>query len=140
MGKEIIERDLRPELQEPPLIRQSPKNSCPATFVKSDRHSDSDPFRGSEQNLPGLIRQSVLLSRQQEDLDQSPGFFPADQARRKNAGIIDDFTCLPVNHHHPGAIADRRRFLGNQLFRQIICEFFQPHLKIEPHPRANCGT
>ena len=29
-----------------------------------------------------------------------------------------------MHHHHPGLIPDRRRFLGDQFFRQVICKFF----------------
>ena len=29
-----------------------------------------------------------------------------------------------MDHHHPGLIPDRGRFLGNQFFREAVFEFF----------------
>ena len=66
---------------------------------------------------------------------------PLSEVFRKIPERTDlDIPHLSVNHHHPGLIPDRRRFLGDQFFRQVICEFFQLHLKTKPHPREICGT
>ena len=89
-GEKIIERDLRPEFQKPLLLRQPPDDPRLAAVGERDRRSDLDPFGRTEQDLPGLPGQSPGLSRQQEDFDQAAGLLPADQARRKNTGVVDD--------------------------------------------------
>ena len=139
-------------MQEPLFFGQAADDRRPARVGKSDGHPDGDPFGGAQEDLPALARQFILTAGEQEDLDQSAGLLPADETRRKDAGVVDDDRVaradvfrkiaertdidtprLPVHDHHPGEIPDRGGFLGDQFFRKGVVEFFKFHIN-KPTP------
>ncbi len=90
-GQKIVERDVRSQRQQPALFRDTandPSRCTRRSNVTSSRHRPV--WRDGEAPPRSLPVISSVSAGKQEDFDQPSRLLPADEARRKNAGIVDD--------------------------------------------------